>query len=68
MAARVQRPLKIIAFNANDIWRRRRELIKQLQDLHIAVVLLSDVRYVHLTKAMPIHKSQTHPLMREDDS
>jgi hypothetical protein len=35
MAARVHRPLKVIAFNANDIWRRRYELSKQLQDLHI---------------------------------
>jgi hypothetical protein len=24
------------------------------------------VRYVHLTKAKHIHKSQTHPLVRED--
>jgi hypothetical protein len=41
MAAKVQRPLKVIAFNANGIWRRRYELSKQLQDLHIDVALLS---------------------------
>jgi hypothetical protein len=38
MAARVYRPLKIIAFNANDIWRQGYELSKQLQD----VALLSE--------------------------
>jgi hypothetical protein len=42
MAARVNRPLKIIAFNANGIWRRYYELSEQLQDLHIDVALLSD--------------------------
>jgi hypothetical protein len=40
MAARIHRPLKIIAINANDIWRQRYELSKQLQDLHIDVALL----------------------------
>jgi hypothetical protein len=34
--------LKIIAFNANGIWRRRYELSKHLQDLHIDVALLSN--------------------------
>jgi hypothetical protein len=42
MAARFHRPLKVIAFNKNGIWRRRCELTKQLQDLHIDVVLLSE--------------------------
>jgi hypothetical protein len=42
MAARVHRPLKVIAFNAHGIWRRRYELSKQLQDLHIDVALLSN--------------------------
>jgi hypothetical protein len=42
MAARFHRPLKVIAFNANDICRRRYELSKQLQDLHIDVDLLSE--------------------------
>jgi hypothetical protein len=42
MAARVHRPLKVIAFNANDIWRRSYELSKQLQDLHVDVALLSE--------------------------
>jgi hypothetical protein len=41
MAAGVHRPLKIIAFDANGNWRRRYELIKQLQYLHIDVVLLT---------------------------
>jgi hypothetical protein len=34
MAARVHRPLKVIAFNANAIWRRRYELSKQLLCSH----------------------------------
>jgi hypothetical protein len=42
MAARVHRPFKVIAFNANVIWRRRYELGKQLQDSHIDVALLSE--------------------------
>jgi hypothetical protein len=41
MAARAHRPLKVIAFNANSIWRQRYELINQLQDLHTDVALLS---------------------------
>jgi hypothetical protein len=40
MAARVHSPLKVREFNANDIWRQRHELSKQLQDLHLDVVLL----------------------------
>jgi hypothetical protein len=39
MAARVHRPLSVIAFNANVIWRQSYELSKQLQDLHIDVVV-----------------------------
>jgi hypothetical protein len=42
MAARVHRPLKVIAFNANGIARQRYELSKQLQDLSIDVVLFSE--------------------------
>jgi hypothetical protein len=42
MAARVHRPLKVTAFNANGFWRRRYELSKQLQDLYINVALLSE--------------------------
>jgi hypothetical protein len=41
MAARIHRPLKIIAFNANDILRRRYELSEQLQGL-VDVALLSE--------------------------
>jgi hypothetical protein len=37
MAARVHRPLKLIAFNANGIWGQGCEHSKQLQDLHIRV-------------------------------
>jgi hypothetical protein len=46
MAARIHRPLKIIAFNANGIWRQRYELSKQLKDLHIDVALLSETHLV----------------------
>jgi hypothetical protein len=42
MAARVHRPLKVIAFNENGIWRRRYELHK---DLHINVALLSETQF-----------------------
>jgi hypothetical protein len=42
MADRIHRPLKIIAFNENGIWRPRYEKSKQLQDLLIDVALLSE--------------------------
>jgi hypothetical protein len=42
MAARVHRPLKVLAFNANGIGRQRYELSKQLQELHIDVALFSE--------------------------
>jgi exonuclease III len=42
MAARVHRPLKVIAFNANGIWRRRYEPSKQMQGLLIDVALFSE--------------------------
>jgi hypothetical protein len=42
MTASFHRPLKTVAFNANDIWMQRYELSKQLQDLHIDVALLSE--------------------------
>jgi hypothetical protein len=43
MAARFYKPLKVVTLNANVIWRRRYELSKQLQDLHIQdVALLSE--------------------------
>jgi hypothetical protein len=42
MTAEVHRPLKVIAFNANGIWRQCCELSKQLQDLHIDVAVLSE--------------------------
>jgi hypothetical protein len=40
MAAKVHRPLKFIAFKANDIWRWGYELSKMLQDLRIDAALL----------------------------
>jgi hypothetical protein len=43
MAARVHRPLKVVAFNADDIVRRRYELSNQLQELHIDVALPSEI-------------------------
>jgi ribosomal protein L23 len=45
-AARIhtRRPIKVIAFNINGIWRRRSELSKQLQDLYIDVTLLSETQ------------------------
>jgi exonuclease III len=42
MATKIHRPLKIIAFNANGIWRQHYELSKQLQDLNIDVALFSE--------------------------
>jgi hypothetical protein len=39
----IHRLLKVIAFNANGIWRQRCELSKQLQDTYIKVALLSDI-------------------------
>jgi hypothetical protein len=39
MATRVHRPHKVLAFNANGIGRQCYELSKQLQDLHVDVVL-----------------------------
>jgi hypothetical protein len=48
MAARVHRPLEVITFNANGIWRQRYKLSIQLQDLHIRVdvALLSDTSQI----------------------
>jgi hypothetical protein len=42
MSAKFRRPLKVIAFNANGIWKQRYQLSKQLQDLHIDAALLSE--------------------------
>jgi hypothetical protein len=42
MANRFYRPLRVIAFDANDIMRQRYELSKQLQDLHVDVALFSE--------------------------
>jgi hypothetical protein len=57
MAARIHRPLKIIAFNENGIWRQRYELSKQMQDLRIDVALLSEKEKaelpLQLEKAFP---------------
>jgi hypothetical protein len=43
MASSVHRPLKVIEFKANVIWRQRHDLSKQLQDLHIDVALLTEI-------------------------
>jgi hypothetical protein len=40
--ARIHRPLKVIEFDANGIWRQRYEISKQVQDLHTDVALLSE--------------------------
>jgi hypothetical protein len=42
MATRINRALKLIAFNANGIGGKRYELSKQLQDLHVDVALFSE--------------------------
>jgi exonuclease III len=42
VAARVHRLFKVIAFNANGIWRQHSELSKQLQDLSVDMALLSE--------------------------
>jgi hypothetical protein len=42
MAVRIDRSLKGVAFNANDIGRQRYELSKQLQNLHIDMAPLSE--------------------------
>jgi hypothetical protein len=42
MATRIHRPLMIIAFNVNDIWRQCYEFSKQLQDLDTDVALYSE--------------------------
>jgi exonuclease III len=57
MASRVHRPLKVIAFNANDIGRQRHELSKQLQDLHLDVALFSET---HLKPQDRVHIQNYH--------
>jgi hypothetical protein len=42
MTARVHRPIRVTAFNADGIWRQRYDLSKQLHDLYIDVALLSE--------------------------
>jgi hypothetical protein len=42
MPTRVHRPLKVLSFNANCIWRQLYELSNQLQDRHIDVALHSE--------------------------
>jgi exonuclease III len=44
MANRNHRPVKIIAFNMNGLWRLHYELSKQLQDLQLDVALFSETR------------------------
>jgi exonuclease III len=42
MANRVNKPLRVIAFNVNGIGRESHEFSKQLQDLHIDLALFSE--------------------------
>jgi hypothetical protein len=42
MAARLRRPLSVIVFNANCVWKQRYEISKQVQDVKIDVALLSE--------------------------
>jgi hypothetical protein len=42
MAATVHRPLKVVAFNDNDIGRQAYELRKQMKDLKIYVTLFME--------------------------
>jgi hypothetical protein len=68
MAARVHRLLKVIAFNANDIWRQRYELSKQLQDSHIDVALLSEahlIPHLYRTDRFPGRKDGTAITVRK---
>jgi hypothetical protein len=57
MAASVHRPLKVVAFNANDIWRQRYELSKQLQGLYIDVAsqISLEVAYSKLSLSSDWH-------------
>jgi hypothetical protein len=41
MAVGIHRPLKVMEFNENGIFRQHYEVSKQLQDLYIDVALLS---------------------------
>jgi hypothetical protein len=47
MAARVNRPLKVVAFHANGVARQRYELSMELQELHTDVALLSNIHLKH---------------------
>jgi hypothetical protein len=48
-----QRPLKIIAFNANGTGRQDHEVRKQLQDLKIGVALFSKTHLTHMRFYIP---------------
>jgi hypothetical protein len=70
MTARVHRPLRATAFNADGIWRQHYGLSKQLQDFHIDVALLSETHHktheryfipnynFHQTDSFPKEKSE----------
>jgi hypothetical protein len=57
MAARVHRPLTLVAFNANGIGRQAHELRKQMQDLKIDVALFSET---HLKPHMRLYIPNYH--------
>jgi hypothetical protein len=53
MAARVCMPLRVIAFNANGIWRQCYKLSKQLQDFHKCGSALRDTLKPHVRLFIP---------------
>jgi hypothetical protein len=78
MAARVQRPPKVVAFSANGITRQRYERSKQLQELHIDVTLLSETHlkfhervfipndHIYRTDRFPGREGGTAVVVRKD--
>jgi hypothetical protein len=78
MATKDNRPLSVVAFNANGIGRQRCELSKQLRDLHVHVALFSEkhlkpherffIPNLHLyrTDRYPFRKGGTAFAVRKD--
>jgi hypothetical protein len=68
MAARIHRRLKFFAFKANGFCRHRYELSKQLQGLHIDLVLLSETHFKpHERCFIPYHFYRTDRLPERKD-
>jgi hypothetical protein len=57
MAAKVHRPLKVVAFNAKGIWRQAYELRKQMQEHKIEVALFTET---HLKTHMNFYIPNYH--------